>query len=139
MPAWGEERMSNMIATGPTGALPDAPGRAESSFLCDECGETMTDRKIRRSHRRSIRRALRRSLVPAVRRRILAGPDAVGPRCEGRKTPQRDGNSGCVSLTPASSHVAVLNQDFGLEWPADIYLEGGDQYRGWLHSSRSLE
>jgi isoleucyl-tRNA synthetase len=29
----------------------------------------------------------------------------------------------------------VLNSRFGLEWPADVYLEGGDQYRGWFHSS----
>jgi len=29
----------------------------------------------------------------------------------------------------------VLNETFGLPWPADVYLEGGDQYRGWFHSS----
>jgi len=30
-----------------------------------------------------------------------------------------------------SSHLAVLK---GNEWPADVYLEGPDQYRGWFHS-----
>ena len=34
-----------------------------------------------------------------------------------------------------SSHLAVLNERFGLTWPADVYMEGGDQYRGWFHSS----
>ncbi len=34
-----------------------------------------------------------------------------------------------------SSHLAVLNGCFGLEWPADMYIEGGDQYRGWFQSS----
>jgi len=29
----------------------------------------------------------------------------------------------------------VLNERFGLTWPADVYMEGGDQYRGWFHSS----
>ena len=29
----------------------------------------------------------------------------------------------------------MLNQRFGLDWPSDMYLEGGDQYRGWFHSS----
>ena len=29
----------------------------------------------------------------------------------------------------------MLNDRFGLPWPADLYLEGGDQYRGWFHSS----
>jgi isoleucyl-tRNA synthetase len=32
------------------------------------------------------------------------------------------------------THRAVL-EDGGLPWPADVYLEGGDQYRGWFRSS----
>jgi len=33
------------------------------------------------------------------------------------------------------SHSAVLGRDSGMPWPADTYLEGHDQYRGWFHSS----
>jgi len=33
------------------------------------------------------------------------------------------------------SHAAVLGKDERLPWPADVYLEGHDQYRGWFHSS----
>jgi isoleucyl-tRNA synthetase len=33
------------------------------------------------------------------------------------------------------SHAAVLGRDPLLPWPADLYLEGHDQYRGWFHSS----
>jgi isoleucyl-tRNA synthetase len=33
------------------------------------------------------------------------------------------------------SHAAVLGGDAALPWPADLYLEGHDQYRGWFHSS----
>lgn len=33
------------------------------------------------------------------------------------------------------SHVAVLEARNYLEWPADLYLEGSDQHRGWFHSS----
>lgn len=33
------------------------------------------------------------------------------------------------------SHYAVLNERFGLKWPADLYLEGSDQHRGWFQSS----
>jgi isoleucyl-tRNA synthetase len=33
------------------------------------------------------------------------------------------------------SHSAVLGHDDALSWPADIYLEGHDQYRGWFQSS----
>ncbi|HEZ7985539.1 MAG TPA: isoleucine--tRNA ligase [Ruminococcus sp.] len=33
------------------------------------------------------------------------------------------------------SHTAVMEQHEGLTWPADLYLEGADQYRGWFQSS----
>jgi isoleucyl-tRNA synthetase len=33
------------------------------------------------------------------------------------------------------SHSAVLGREPRLPWPADLYLEGHDQYRGWFHSS----
>ncbi|MDE6679145.1 MAG: isoleucine--tRNA ligase [Ruminococcus sp.] len=33
------------------------------------------------------------------------------------------------------SHSAVMEQHEGLTWPADLYLEGADQYRGWFQSS----
>ena len=29
----------------------------------------------------------------------------------------------------------MLTPENGLPWPSDLYLEGGDQYRGWFHSS----
>jgi isoleucyl-tRNA synthetase len=37
-----------------------------------------------------------------------------------------------VWFDSGSSHLSVLK---GAEWPADVYLEGPDQYRGWFHSS----
>ncbi len=33
------------------------------------------------------------------------------------------------------SHFAVLNQNPDLQWPADLYLEGSDQHRGWFQSA----
>jgi isoleucyl-tRNA synthetase len=40
-----------------------------------------------------------------------------------------------VWFDSGSSSVAVLEKYEGLRWPADAYLEGGDQYRGWFNSS----
>ena len=34
-------------------------------------------------------------------------------------------------------HTAVLQQRDELQWPADLYLEGSDQHRGWFQSSLS--
>ena len=40
-----------------------------------------------------------------------------------------------VWFDSGSSSVAVLETYEGLHWPAEVYLEGGDQYRGWFNSS----
>ncbi|GEK91538.1 isoleucine--tRNA ligase [Alkalibacterium kapii] len=40
-----------------------------------------------------------------------------------------------VWFDSGSSHQAVLRQRENLEFPADMYLEGSDQYRGWFNSS----
>ena len=39
-----------------------------------------------------------------------------------------------VWFDSGSSHAAVLEQRDNLESPADLYLEGNDQYRGWFQS-----
>jgi isoleucyl-tRNA synthetase len=40
-----------------------------------------------------------------------------------------------VWFESGSSHAAVLGHEPDLPWPADLYLEGGDQHRGWFQSS----
>ena len=40
-----------------------------------------------------------------------------------------------VWFDSGTTHFAVLKQRLDLQWPADLYLEGSDQHRGWFHSS----
>ncbi|MEX2382755.1 MAG: isoleucine--tRNA ligase [Opitutales bacterium] len=40
-----------------------------------------------------------------------------------------------VWIDSGSSHLAVLKKRPDLQWPADLYLEGSDQHRGWFQSS----
>jgi len=40
-----------------------------------------------------------------------------------------------VWFDSGSTHATVLEQRPELKWPADLYLEGSDQHRGWFHSS----
>ena len=40
-----------------------------------------------------------------------------------------------VWLDSASTHLAVLKANPDMSWPADLYLEGSDQHRGWFQSS----
>jgi isoleucyl-tRNA synthetase len=48
---------------------------------------------------------------------------------------EREHNILDVWFDSGSSHEAVLPHWPDLRWPADIYLEGSDQHRGWFHSS----
>ena len=55
-------------------------------------------------------------------------------KCGGGDVPQGDRHSGRVvrfRIEPSGGADAAN----GLPWPSDMYLEGGDQYRGWFHSS----
>src|SRR5690606_28033833 len=56
------------------------------------------------------------------------------PSCGGR-TFEREWNILDVWFDSGSSHEAVLPFWPDLRWPADLYLEGSDQHRGWFHSS----
>jgi isoleucyl-tRNA synthetase len=40
-----------------------------------------------------------------------------------------------VWFDSGSTHAFVLKRRPDLKWPADVYLEGSDQHRGWFHSS----
>ena len=40
-----------------------------------------------------------------------------------------------VWFDSGTTHLTVLNQRTALQWPADLYLEGSDQHRGWFQSS----
>ena len=54
--------------------------------------------------------------------------DWSGPFTKGTDTLDVWIDSGC-------SHRAVLQKRQDLQWPADLYLEGSDQHRGWFQSS----
>ena len=56
------------------------------------------------------------------------------PHCGGKTfTKETDTLDGWFDS--GSSHFAVLHDNPDLKWPADLYLEGADQYRGWFQAS----
>jgi isoleucyl-tRNA synthetase len=62
-------------------------------------------------------------------------PDGLRcPSCSG-STFEREMNILDVWFDSGSSHEAVLSVRPDLTWPADLYLEGSDQHRGWFQSS----
>jgi isoleucyl-tRNA synthetase len=62
-------------------------------------------------------------------------PDgAVCSKC-GKDSFEKESDILDVWFDSGVSHAAVLEARDNLQWPADLYLEGSDQHRGWFHSS----
>jgi isoleucyl-tRNA synthetase len=135
MPAWGEERISNMIATRPDWCISRQRtwGVPITVFYCESCGEALTDRKVLdkvvaqfAEHTADI--WYEKSAAE------LIGPNVSCAKC-GHTAFRKEMDILDVWFDSGSSHLAVLNEQNQLPWPSDLYLEGGDQYRGWFHSS----
>ncbi|MGC9971442.1 MAG: isoleucine--tRNA ligase [Bryobacteraceae bacterium] len=135
LPAWGQERISNMIANRPDWCISRqrAWGVPIIVFYCEKCGEPLIDRKILDR----VVELFERETADAWYDRTaaeLAGPDARCGRC-GATEFRKETDIIDVWFESGSSHLAVLTEANALPWPADLYVEGGDQYRGWFHSS----
>src|SRR5580658_6908693 len=127
IPAWGEERISNMIAGRPDWCISRQRiwGVPIIVFYCEACREPITDRGILDGIVALFREHSADIWYERTAAELLRGG--------GEFSKEKDILD--VWFDSGSSHLAVLNERFGLPWPADMYLEGGDQYRGWFHSS----
>jgi isoleucyl-tRNA synthetase len=134
-PGWGEERISNMIATRPDWCISRQRiwGVPIAVFLCDKCGEPLKDKSINKS------------IVELFK---LEGADAWYKHEASALLPKNTACSSCghrefrketdivdVWFESGASWHAVLDLEPELHSPADLYTEGGDQHRGWFHSS----
>jgi isoleucyl-tRNA synthetase len=134
-PAWGEERISNMIASRPDWCISRQRvwGVPIIVFYCEGCAEPFTDKRVLEGVVEQFRSATADVWYSRTVEELM-GPGCACARCGGtvfrKETDILD-----VWFDSGSSHLAVLTGDNGLPWPSDMYIEGGDQYRGWFHSS----
>jgi len=135
IPAWGEERMRNMLKGRPDWCVSRQRvwGVPIPVFYCKACDEAVADPTVV-NHVADI---FERDSADAWYTR-----EATELLPEGFKCLKCDGTEWTketdildVWFDSGSSSVAVLERRENLRWPADVYLEGGDQYRGWFNSS----
>jgi isoleucyl-tRNA synthetase len=134
-PAWGEERISNMIATRPDWCISRQRiwGVPIAVFLCDNCGKPVNDPHINRQVVQFVsQRGADAWYTPEADEILSSGHQCA--HCDGTKF-KKETDILDVWFESGSSHAAVLGHEPNLPWPADLYLEGGDQHRGWFHSS----
>jgi isoleucyl-tRNA synthetase len=134
-PAWGEQRMVDMLRTRGDWCLSRQRvwGVPIPVLHCVGCGEPL----LRREVFQRIAAVVRAEGSDAwwIRPAEDFLPEGVAcPRCGGRAV-RKDPDTLDVWFDSGTSHAAVLARDPQLGWPADLYLEGPDQYRGWFQTS----
>ena len=134
-PAWGEERMSNMIATRPDWCISRQRiwGVPIAVFLCKNCGKPLNDHALnRRVVELFARSGADAWFTPEADSILPAGTKC--PHCAGTKF-DKETDIFDVWLESGASYLALIADEPDYPWPSDLYLEGGDQYRGWFQSS----
>jgi isoleucyl-tRNA synthetase len=134
-PTWGEERITNMVAGRPDWCISRQRvwGVPIAMFQCENCNEFLDDAAVNRTVVGLFAREGADSWYRHPAEEILpAGTKCV--KC-GRTKFRKEMDIIDVWFESGSSQAAVLGHEPGLPWPADLYLEGGDQHRGWFQSS----
>jgi isoleucyl-tRNA synthetase len=135
MPAWGEERIRNMIATRPDWCISRQRlwGVPIPAFYCRGCGEVL----LRADLVRHVAAVFERETADAWYAKEAAQLLPAGFACPKCAAAAFDKETDILDVwfDSGSSHAAVLGHRADLPWPADVYLEGSDQHRGWFHSS----
>lgn len=135
IPEWGEERISNMVASRPDWCISRQRvwGVPIIVFYCDSCNEPILEKKFMDRVVEIFEREGSDAWFRHPPAELLP-PGAVCPHC-GIANFRKETDILDVWFDSGSSHEAVLGKRSDLPWPADVYIEGGDQYRGWFQSS----
>ena len=136
IPTWGEDRIFNMVAHRPDWTLSRQRvwGVPIVAFYCDGCDALLLEEPVIEHVARLFGdgRGIEEWYLRAV-------PDLLPPgtRCRkcGGTTFRKGTDTLDVWFDSGCSHAAVLETRPELTWPAELYLEGSDQHRGWFHSS----
>jgi isoleucyl-tRNA synthetase len=135
IPAWGRERIYNMIAHRPDWCISRQRvwGVPIPAVDCKACGQPLLTGELVERAAQVFERHGADSWYERPIEEFL--PDGLACESCGGKEFERELNILDVWFDSGSSHEAVLPTRTDHRWPADLYLEGSDQHRGWFHSS----
>jgi isoleucyl-tRNA synthetase len=135
IPAWGRDRMRNMLKGRPDWCVSRQRvwGVPIPAFYCAKCTQVVADANIIRHvadifEKESADAWYKREATELLPENFKCGK--CGATEFTKETDILD-----VWFDSGSSSIAVLEARDHLRWPADVYIEGGDQFRGWFNSS----
>ena len=135
MPEWGGDRMKQMIRERADWCISRQRhwGLPIPVFYCADCGKPVCTEETIDHISKLFAEKGSNCWFESDAKDLL--PDGFAcPFCGG-KTFTKEANTLDGWFDSGSSHFAVLEEREGLKWPADLYLEGANQYRGWFQSS----
>ena len=135
IPPWGHDRIYNMVTNRPDWCISRqrAWGVPIPAFDCTACGEAVLTPEIIEQAAGVFERYNADSWYERPIEEFLPA-GLTCPSCGGTGF-EREHDILDVWFDSGSSHEAVLARSPELAWPADMYLEGSDQHRGWFQSS----
>jgi isoleucyl-tRNA synthetase len=135
IPKWGRERIYGMIENRPDWCVSRQRswGVPITAFSCTSCGEYIADGTIM-DHVAEIFKKESSDVWFDWSAEQLMPAGTVCPKCGGASF-EKENDILDVWFDSGVSHAAVLEPSATLRSPADMYLEGSDQHRGWFHSS----
>ncbi len=135
VPDWGQDRISNMIANRPDWCISRQRswGVPIIAFYCKECNEVLISEEIIERVAQKVEKAGADVWFSETEAELLP-PDTICPKCGGKEF-IKETDILDVWFDSGVSYAAVLERRDYLNTPADLYLEGSDQHRGWFHSS----
>ncbi len=135
IPPWGRDRIHGMIASRPDWCISRQRswGVPIVAVHCEACGEAHASKELA-EHVASI---VEREGSDAWFARPVEELVPPGFRCRNCASTRLRKETDILDVWFDSgvSHAAVLERRAGLRSPADLYLEGSDQHRGWFHTS----
>ena len=134
-PEWGKERMISMITERSDWCISRQRvwGVPIPIFYCDDCGADIVTPETIANVARLFREHGSNIWFDKEPRDLL--PEGfVCPKC-GKAHFSKETDIMDVWFDSGSTWAAVAAERPYLKYPADLYLEGGDQYRGWFQSS----
>ncbi len=133
-PDWGRTRQQQMIETHPEWCISRQRtwGTPIPAVICTACNESILDPRVARAAAKRFGEVGASAWWSDPVETYLPAGFACS-RCGGT-TFEKEKNIVDIWFESGVSHLAVLGRD-GLNWPSDVVLEGGDQYRGWFRSS----
>lgn len=135
IPEWGEERIYNMVKTRPDWCISRQRiwGTPIPAFFCQSCKEPLFTPEIVEHVEKIFLREGADAWFTRDTKDLLPN-DFECPHCHERKF-TRETDIFDVWFESGVSHEAVCGLRESLRWPADLYLEGSDQHRGWFQLS----